>query len=53
VFATIGVVVLAFGWVEDLAARRKPSLLPRPARVPAPDATPAVSSGAPAPVAVH
>lgn len=30
----IGVAVLAFGWVEDFAARRKPELLPgKPARV--------------------
>jgi hypothetical protein len=29
VLALTGCAVLAFGWVEDLAARRRPRLLPR------------------------
>jgi hypothetical protein len=28
VFALVGVVTLAFGWVEDVAARRRPELIP-------------------------
>ncbi|MDG4783178.1 acyltransferase [Micromonospora sp. WMMD961] len=42
VFALVGLVTLAVGWVEDVAARRRPELIPggprRSAEVPAPDA---------------
>ena len=36
VFSLVIVVVLALGWVEDLAARRRPQLLPVPKRAPVP-----------------
>jgi peptidoglycan/LPS O-acetylase OafA/YrhL len=35
VFAVVVVAVFAFGWMEDLAARRKPTLVPVPATPPA------------------
>jgi peptidoglycan/LPS O-acetylase OafA/YrhL len=34
VFALVSLVVLALGWVEDLAARRRPKLIPLPTRAP-------------------
>jgi peptidoglycan/LPS O-acetylase OafA/YrhL len=43
VFALVGLVVLAVGWVEDLAARRRPALLPMPVRAPAPVPAPAAA----------
>jgi peptidoglycan/LPS O-acetylase OafA/YrhL len=36
VFVLVGAVVLSLGWVEDLAARRRPQLVPLPRRTPAP-----------------
>jgi peptidoglycan/LPS O-acetylase OafA/YrhL len=53
-FALTLVAVLAFGWVEDLAARRRPRFWPagapalRPARIPAGDQTPALAGAYPA-----
>ncbi|GAA2613036.1 acyltransferase [Dactylosporangium fulvum] len=35
VFLLVAVVVLSLGWVEDLAAKRKPQLIPMPKRNPA------------------
>jgi hypothetical protein len=43
--ALLAVVVAAIGWVEDLAARRRPQLLPWPARVSPPEAREPVASG--------
>jgi peptidoglycan/LPS O-acetylase OafA/YrhL len=40
VFLVLALAVLAFGWVEDLAARRKPTLVPVPAAKNAPAAVP-------------
>ncbi|MEU2616279.1 acyltransferase, partial [Micromonospora sp. NPDC007271] len=49
VFALVGVVTLVVGWVEDLAARRTPELLPgRPRRTVAERAAAAPASPAPA-----
>ncbi|MEV7326576.1 acyltransferase [Micromonospora sp. NPDC093244] len=55
VFALVGVVTLAVGWVEDVAARRPPELLPGAPPAPTPSAVrpgagPAARSGAPPPV---
>jgi hypothetical protein len=38
--AMLSVIVLALGWVEDLAARRRPRLSPLPARRRAPSPAP-------------
>ncbi|MEU7655244.1 acyltransferase [Micromonospora taraxaci] len=51
VFALVGLVTLAVGWVEDVAARRRPELIPggrrRPAEAADPDgAEPGARSGA-------
>jgi peptidoglycan/LPS O-acetylase OafA/YrhL len=42
--AMLGVIVLALGWVEDLAARRRPRLSPLPARrlAPSPEPEPSI-----------
>ncbi|MFF5057093.1 acyltransferase [Micromonospora sp. NPDC000663] len=55
VFALVGVVTLAVGWVEDVAARRPPELIPGAPPAPTPSAArpgagPAARSGAPPPV---
>ncbi|RKF24527.1 acyltransferase family protein [Micromonospora globbae] len=46
VFALVGLVTLAVGWVEDLAARRRPELLPG-GRRPATSAPPATAAARP------
>jgi hypothetical protein len=44
VFLLTAVAVVAVGWVEDLAAGRRPALIPRPAEPPQPNATPSKAS---------
>jgi peptidoglycan/LPS O-acetylase OafA/YrhL len=49
VFAAVAAAVALFGWVEDVAARRRPTMLPGRRRTPVPPRTrPPVTSGLPA-----